>query len=116
MAAITKGTVLKYGASAAGTPFTGVVVQTYKKGDEFAAKAEGKDADGKVIARRWDDRTKKVSFSALIAESATPPAIGDVLTAAGVKIVVEKVDEDGKNDGYVTYAIEGITSEGVSLE
>lgn len=114
MTAITKGTPFKYGASGAGTPFTGVVVQTYKRGDEFALKVEAKDAVGKVITRRWDDRTNKVSFTGLIPEDATLPVIGDEITIAGVTVVLEKADEDGKNDGYVTMSFEGTSSEGVA--
>lgn len=117
MAAIVKGTAFKYGTSAAGaTLFTGVVVQTYKDGDEFAVKVEAKDADGKVITRRWDDRTKKLSFTSLIPDAATLPVIGDVLTfGTATKFVVEKIDVDGKNDGNTIVTVEGVTSEGVTL-
>lgn len=115
MAAITKGTAFKYGTSAAGTPFTGVVVQTYKKGKEFALKVEGKDADGKVVSRRYDDRTQKVSFTGIVEGTVTIPDIGEVITIAGVQVVVEKSDEDGKNDGNTVFTIEGVSSEGVTL-
>ena len=115
MAAITKGTAFKYGTSAAGTPFTGVVVQTYKKGKEFALKVEGKDAEGVVVSRRYNDRTQKVSFTGIVEGTATIPEIGTDIQIAGVTITVEKSDEDGKNDGNTVFTIEGIASEGVTL-
>lgn len=114
MPAIIKGTTFKYGTGSAGTPFSGVVIQTFKTGKEFALKVEAKDAEGVVVSRRYNDVTTKVSFSGLIPANATLPALGAVIAVGGVSIVVEKVEEDGKNDGNTVINIEGISSEGVA--
>jgi len=113
MAAVTKGTAHLFGV-VSGTVTTATVLSFSLK-SSFALSATTEDETGKVIERRYDDRTSDATIELKIQSGLTLPALGDVITFNSIKYILESLDrkEDNKSHVIVTYSLK--TSEGITL-
>ena len=115
-APVTFGTILHFGLP--DIEVTGIIVDSYKRGGQFAQAQEVTDQMGVVIGLRMADFRAQVSVDGrvLASNTANMPNIlnGDILTINEDKIVVKSADYQGSANGFHQFSISGEAYSGIA--
>lgn len=103
---ITKGTVLHYGLD--DIAITGIIIDSYKRDQQYADVQEVTNQAGKVVGVRMSDFRANVSVDGRVLLS-TPYTvkIGDKLTINGDDVLIESVSYSGQAKGFHNLSISG---------
>lgn len=114
---VTYGTILHFGLK--DLVVTGIIIDSYKRDQQFADTQEVTNQAGVVVGVRMTDFRANVSVDGRVIENDTGGVdytvkVGDILEINGDKIVINSVSYSGAAKGFHSLSISGTAYAGIA--
>ena len=111
---VTHGTIVHYGLD--DLTVTGIIVDSYKRDQQYADTQEVTDQTGVTVGVRMNDFRVQISIDGRVLEASPTYAIavGDILTINGDKAVITSVSYSGQAKGFHSLSISATAYSGIA--